>query len=889
MVRIQLETGYLEVKEGTKLPLNFGVADIRDISKRSGTFSKSITLIGSSNNNNLLNSYYDVNIQAGTFNIDTLTICSILENGIPVVEDAYLQLVSIDKTQHDNGHDEIIEYTVLIKDAQADFFTKIDNAELTDLDFTDLNHTYSSANIVASHTNTVTDGYVYPITANPISTYYIASIRPAIYTKMYWDRIHSTNGFSYEWSDITVDKFDLTVIPYNGDFPEVDLESYVVEFNKTSFIPALDTTITSWTETLDDENIFNPTTGVYDVPFYINGSQAINFEINLECDINLINASGGNATLTDLTTSGNPFGIEYQAKVRVVKNGAAFGLITLPIGQAQEFLSTDNPLANGNTNLGSINSTITFGVSNVLPTDTLTFEVDVAKTPTSILLSFLQWQDGGGANIDSDITEQLDITSMSVIATTSVNTLGFGQQVIVNNFVPKKIKQKDLIKWICFRWNLYVEQDKDNPNKLIYKTRDKYYDEGAEKDWTLKLAKDRKQNLQFLPELSSKKVILSDKIDKDNYNQVYLDGTNEVYGQLEYTYTNEYVKGTDRKSTIFSPTPMLRTVFNAVVPSINGNTPQNNIRLLIHNGTDTCDPYDILDFIGSGQTGLTTYPVVSHFDNNINPTFDLNFGLCDYYFYDGFTKTNNNMYNTFWRRTINQINTGKMLIAYFDLREADIQTLELSDKIRINNSWWNINKVIDYNANGLELTKVELLSADTEIELTSFDTTTPIKVTGNLGVAPFNELASLFYKDNNLNYSEGSTTIKGINNIVSPNIKAYVLGDNGIIDSDGYWLNGVKIGGGSETSNTYSFLPVSSNYTIDCEVDEIIEVVASGITLTLPDRRDCVGKKIYIKNYSGGGITVDTFGSSIDGDTTQTLSDKESITVTSDDTRWIIL
>ena len=270
MVRIQLENGYLEVKDGVKLPLNFGVADIRDISKRSGTFSKTIKLVGTDNNNALLNQYYDVNIQAGTFNIDVLTKCSILENGIPIIEDATLQLVSVDKVQHDNGHDEKVEYSVLVKDIQANFFTKINNQELTDLDFTDLNHTFNSTNIVASHTHTVTDGYVYPICANPASVYAISTLRPAIYTKLYWDRIHSTNGFSYEWADMTADKFDLTVIPYNGDFPEVDLESYLVDIAKTTpFIPTLNQTIDTWTENQDDENIFNPTTGVYSVPFYV--------------------------------------------------------------------------------------------------------------------------------------------------------------------------------------------------------------------------------------------------------------------------------------------------------------------------------------------------------------------------------------------------------------------------------------------------------------------------------------------------------------------------------------------------------------------------------------------------------------------------------------------
>jgi len=77
MVRIQLETGYLDVKDGTNLPINFGIGDIRDISKKTGTFSKTITLDGTKNNHELLNHYYDTNVIAGTFNVNTLTTCTL--------------------------------------------------------------------------------------------------------------------------------------------------------------------------------------------------------------------------------------------------------------------------------------------------------------------------------------------------------------------------------------------------------------------------------------------------------------------------------------------------------------------------------------------------------------------------------------------------------------------------------------------------------------------------------------------------------------------------------------------------------------------------------------------------------------------------------------------
>ena len=138
MVRIQIETGYLDVKEGTNFPLNFQVGDIRDLTQRKGTFSKTITLSGTKNNNTLLNNYYDVNIVAGTFDINKLTRCTVLQNGVPIVSNALLQLVNVKKTQITDAYEQEVEYEVLVRDSQAEFYSTITNLELTNLDFTPL-------------------------------------------------------------------------------------------------------------------------------------------------------------------------------------------------------------------------------------------------------------------------------------------------------------------------------------------------------------------------------------------------------------------------------------------------------------------------------------------------------------------------------------------------------------------------------------------------------------------------------------------------------------------------------------------------------------------------------------------------------------------------------
>ncbi len=54
--------------------------------------------------------------------------------------------------------------------------------------------------------------------------------------------------------------------------------------------------------------------------------------------------------------------------------------------------------------------------------------------------------------------------------------------------------------------------------------------------------------------------------------------------------------------------------------------------------------------------------------------------------------------------------------------------------MKIDNSWWNINKVIDYDCNNPKLTTVELLSIDEEIDFARFTTGKPfIPTAGELG------------------------------------------------------------------------------------------------------------------------------------------------------------
>jgi hypothetical protein len=193
----------------------------------------------------------------------------------------------------------------------------------------------------------------------------------------------------------------------------------------------------------------------------------------------------------------------------------------------------------------------------------------------------------------------------------------------------------------------------------------------------------------------------------------------------------------------------------------------------------------LIAYGSTGLYGIQEYPAIGHFNNPLNPTFDINFGMCDYYFYSPQSLTANNLYNLYWRRTVNQINVGKMLTAYFDLDEGDIQTLKLNDKIRIDNSWWNINNVADYNANNYAPTKVELISVDSDIELAPFKVKPGTTVGGNVISEAVDKILRSATTTNNTVLNGADVIIRGQGNAALPNVRGIIIGDGQTLDQDG--------------------------------------------------------------------------------------------------------
>jgi hypothetical protein len=400
------------------------------------------------------------------------------------------------------------------------------------------------------------------------------------------------------------------------------------------------------------------------------------------------------------------------------------------------------------------------------------------------------------------------INSIKIRIVPSGESLTFQMPVVMNDFIPANIKQSDFLKSLFTMFNLFVIPNIDNPKDIIIQTRDSYYDSGTVKDFTKQLCKELPQTLTFLPELTAKKLTLTYSDDTDTLNVGYKKNVNETYGQTQYIFDNEYIKNEAINKVIFGASPFITAPFGATVMGINGSEPKTLPRIVYDGGKLPCGYYQIND-TPTQWLSVNEYPYVGHFSAPVNPDKDFNFGTCDYYFENTYgVIPYNNLGNTYWRRTMAQINSGSLYSVYLNVNSFQVANLRLNDKIYLDRAYWIINKVIDYDANSNAPTKFELLSVDPEITLPKFKLPKPKKPSKfDAGIStPIKHILKQRYDSLTSDSSTGGVILLGKGNQILGTVKnALIIGDNQIVSQDGIYTPSITIKGTENVIPTATF------------------------------------------------------------------------------------
>jgi hypothetical protein len=211
----------VDLSDDLPFTLIYSISDVKDITRRNSSYSKTIVIPGTPTNNKLFSHIFDVSLSAAIpiFNPNKKVKCYVLRDTLQIFEGSF-QLRNI--MSNDNRH---AKYECVIYGENASFSQAIKEKFMSEIrDFIDLDHFYTYQNIVDSWGKDWTHGYYYPlidygklrsrfIMRQPRKGPRVRDFKPGIYVKWLWDRIFEDAGFTYESEFLNSDIFERLIIP----------------------------------------------------------------------------------------------------------------------------------------------------------------------------------------------------------------------------------------------------------------------------------------------------------------------------------------------------------------------------------------------------------------------------------------------------------------------------------------------------------------------------------------------------------------------------------------------------------------------------------------------------------------------------------------------------
>lgn len=703
---IYIEGRRLDLTQDLSMEFTYQIDDVKDFGSRETNFSKTIVLPGTAANNKLFgfvfefgsqNAYDDTQANRGfNFNASKQAQCYVYVDKIQVMK-GVIRLLEIVR---DGG---TIEYECAIFGELGGFVNALGNSKLEDLDFSAYDQEWTMANITGSWEPTTgisvsgvtltgyypASGVFFPLidyggVSADKADYDFRAYRPALYVKEYLQKIIAGSGYTYESDFFDTQLFHRLVIPNNQK----------VLKRLTSLGLSVDA----------DANTYTNVGNISWEP----GSLG-DFSLNAPDTIFTYNSATAFTGTLDVVLMGEVLEAGTYLEIEIRKNGTAIYVHTNS--------ANVNDLVSVNASIGGV----TFNQN-----DTLSVYLDT---------------DIRGLGVQ--ITEgTLSLTS----ATPTYVTLGYGDEIAINDTIPRGVFQRDFFASIVKMFNLYVVESTSRDKHLIIKPYINYYEDAltvlatddfttiflvdqtnalllesgstTSRDWTYRLDRSKPIRLKPMSELNGRYFEYKYKPDADYYNEQYLKKFGQGYGDHIEDTGYEFAKDQQTAELIFSSTPLVgypgEDKIVSTVFKLSGTTEdktEHNIRILQVKKKTGVTSYDVKDG-GTVKQSLTSYGYAGHLDDPDTPQADLNFGTPEELYFDLATQyPAANLFNGFWFDYVAEITDkdSKLMTAYFRLTEMDIYGLDFARLIYIDGALWRLNRVIDFNPFGMESTAVELL------------------------------------------------------------------------------------------------------------------------------------------------------------------------------------
>ena len=781
MITTRLEIGGENYAIVNNIPIstNFVQADLREPDKRNASFTKTITLYGNNKLNKLFENIFEANIDLQSFNPNLKETAKYFVDETQVLTGA-LQLLKITKTPDNN-----IVYECSIIGNEGNLFVDIGDKYLEELDFSEYDHDYTRANQIASWTNNckvngvstnvgMGKGYYYGFVqrglgTNSDSVFSVKEFFPQLFVREYLEKIFAQGGYTWDSDFLDSDEFKSILVEPNINV----LEMSQSQLDNSQWYAGLnsDITLSVYSATLVNH------TNTSSLDFFDFGNQVNGTVVTLNESgyYNLVakNTYSVSFTHTDPTVvKADIFGKTGKVWIKKSSNGGA-SYFNLAVGIETYFNNRYNGIQN--LNIGD-----NFYWSTSIATGEQLFAAGdkfqhYSETRAAFGGEFITYYNASGGIVTTGtgtVTTKLagGVSGTSFYGLINNKTTVEGGLLQINQALPKQIKQKDFVKSIMQAFNLYLDFDKNDPKKIIIESYNDYFNFGASVDWANKIDLDKPIDVNPISMVDGKRYIFRYKEDKDYYNQKYLNKYAETFGTRRIDITNDFKKEDKINELIFSPTPNVANyTLSIAVPKIykeqNGGNIVPNIRMLYAGGVKNTGATWTYKQSGLADQTMTTYGYCGHTDDAITPTRDLNFGVLQeiYYNYVSAKFTTNNLYNRYHKNFILNVTSknSKVMTAYLWLSPLDIKTFSFRKKYFIDNAYYIVNKIIDYNPYETQSTKVELikiLNTDLFTPTSEFFYSNPSIPAGD-DVKIAVDQSSANYSQNSINMGVNSVTI----------------------------------------------------------------------------------------------------------------------------------
>jgi hypothetical protein len=737
---------FLDLFQNEPMTMSFSFAEIQDITLKNSAFSQSFNLPGSKSNNEVFDYYYDVNSVPTNFNPNEKFPAIITWDGLEILQ-GYIRLesVTIDK-------DEII-YGVTFYNQVGDLSANIGDKFLRETDLSSVNHPYSYDVILQSQY----DPNLFNLSGTTNYSYQNGKTMWGLYNIGY----NYISGDSVDYQTTPLVYFTPpsggTYNPQLGYFDFSGTPVWDYYFKPTLQIKELYQSIVKDAGYKIRSDFFD--TAYFErfmMPLKFLDESVYNRSLTSAC-FTYYNDIIPPVTTINYTDPSDPGG---GVNCNNLNWPVSFNSFTIPAAYpgvyTLKFDYTALPLTDCALGFPNI-PTYTLNIYNTtLGTSTQIDGGVICSFPSPQPLTAQYILDTSGGTFQ--IGFELSYMSISGFTQTLIPPLPTflvtGQTVeYAIEFPDNDYKQIDFIQSINRYFNLVVAPEPDYPDTLRIEPIIDFIGKGDVLDWTTKV--DRSQPITITPTTSliNGTLDFQFKLDQDWANQNFQKGSNRIFGTERKNLNIDYKDSTTTFTTMFS-SPLDITIYAAYQPYLTlpsfsklsqtertGDIQQQFLpfkilpRLLFRGVTI---PTGTFGFVGA--TGTTPYQFwyvnaggtiqQDHFlEMNRFTTYPWNYNNFSHYTnYRGSDQTTiqpredafiaSDLYNIYYEPYINDLTNeeSKIVSAKIYLYPYEIKELRYNEKILIDNTYYRINKISNYNLLEPGICDIELIKLTREYE-----------------------------------------------------------------------------------------------------------------------------------------------------------------------------